>query len=230
MNSWLNSMIVLMELSVVNNWQVVMNMYVQMAGSNYYRLFFVAFYFCSVIVVLNVVIAFVINLFLVNYGQNISDNNLLFRYKRYILMAILIHNTQNGEFDVAHWTIHRRIRPALWYKNLYLEDKANARNMDESVDYDRLVMMPFSSGTLIGQFEKFNSDGFIQGHVDPEMMESATIASFNVLSSAMNTNNVINSIRQSALTQSVTQVLDIGKSLNTQSRGNFVITRSVQLP
>eukprot|EP01083_Nonionella_stella_P309442 1096027_1 len=89
-----------------------MAMYIQMSDNHYNRIFFIAFYFCSVIVVLNVVIAFVINLFLVNYGQNISSNDLLFRYKRYIIMSILIHQLNDNEYDIYNWTIERRIRPA----------------------------------------------------------------------------------------------------------------------
>merc|ERR1712228_280513 len=167
MNSFLNTIIVLMELSVVNNWQVIMQMYVSMMHNHYYRIFFVAFYFCSVIIVLNVVIAFVINLFLVNYGQNMSSNDLLFRYKRYIIMSILIHQLNDNEYDIYHWNIERRIRPALWYQIIF-EDKINKsietvnaaqtigeQQIIDNVDYDDAVQRPFAQGTLIEQVEKY---------------------------------------------------------------------------
>ena len=45
MNAFINTMIVLMELSVVNNWQVVMDMYIQITNSHYYRIFLLLFIF-----------------------------------------------------------------------------------------------------------------------------------------------------------------------------------------
>ncbi len=98
------------------------------------------------------------------------------------------------------------------------------------VDYDDKIMMPCSQGTLIEQFQGFNSDGYIRGHVDAEMLESATVASFNVLSSGMNVNhNVLSSTHRRTQTHSLTEVMDLGTSLNpTGVRNNFLVTRSVQ--
>eukprot|EP01084_Bolivina_argentea_P061116 111708_1 len=205
MNTFINTMIVLMELSVVNNWQVVMAMYIQMSDNHYNRIFFIAFYFCSVIVVLNVVIAFVINLFLVNYGQNISSNDLLFRYKRYIIMSILINQLNDNEYDIYHWTIERRIRPALWYQIIF-EDHVNKSienvnaahglgegEIDNTCDYDEAKQMPFKQDSLVEQFQKFGTQSYADA-TTPKTPKNITVYNTPDLHQSFNDFNMFSSL------------------------------------
>ena len=108
-----------------------MDMYIQMTNNHYYRVFFIAFYFISVIVVLNVFIAFVIELFLLQYTKSYSQNELLFRYKRYVIQSILIHQLYYGQYEHYHWKIDRRLRSALLYQVLFEDKTESAINKSE---------------------------------------------------------------------------------------------------
>ena len=48
---------------VVNNWMVTTNMYVLVYGSSYVRFYFVFFYFFAVVIGINIVVAFAIDMF-----------------------------------------------------------------------------------------------------------------------------------------------------------------------
>lgn len=159
MNSFVSTIIVLLELSVVNNWQIIMDMYIEMTDNAYNRLFFIVFYFCSVIVVLNVMIAFVIELFLLNYKKNYSQNDLLFRYKQYVLQAIEYHAKEEEyeQFNIKQWNIERRLRPVLVYQMLFEDTVAEniaqmQREEQEYIDYEVLALMPFDSNPLLDQY------------------------------------------------------------------------------
>lgn len=61
-----NSFVTLWELMVVNNWYIIMEAYATVT-TRWARLFFVAFYFVTVVVVLNAIVAFVLEGFLSQY-------------------------------------------------------------------------------------------------------------------------------------------------------------------
>lgn len=48
---------------VVNNWMVTAGMYVLVTGTNWARMFFVCFYFFAVVIGINIVVAFAIDMF-----------------------------------------------------------------------------------------------------------------------------------------------------------------------
>jgi len=58
-----SSFVTLFTLMVVNNWFIIVQMYSNIASHMFTRLFFVCFYFCSVMVMLNIVVAFVIDMY-----------------------------------------------------------------------------------------------------------------------------------------------------------------------
>lgn len=63
-NDLLSSYITLFILIVVNNWYVVVAMMVDIKGGNmWYRYFFIVFYYYGVIIGLNIIIAFAIDMY-----------------------------------------------------------------------------------------------------------------------------------------------------------------------
>ena len=128
MNDFFHSMVTLMELAIVNNWQVVSGTFIAMKQNDYYRVYFIVFYFFAVILLLNIIVAFVLDIFITQYSKNFSENSLLYRYKKYVMMSILIHQLQDSgqDFDLLHWHITRRVRPALLMQTLFEDNQANA--------------------------------------------------------------------------------------------------------
>lgn len=120
-NDFMHSMVTLMELSIVNNWQVISQTFIAMKDNDYYRVYFIAFYFFAVILLLNIIVAFILDVFITQYSKNFSENSLLYRYKKYVMMSILIHQLQDcdKDFDLLHWQITRRVRPALLMQSLF---------------------------------------------------------------------------------------------------------------
>lgn len=62
-NDFATSFVTLFSLMVVNNWMVTTEMYVVIYGSKYIRFYFVIFYYLCVVIGLNIVIAFAIDMY-----------------------------------------------------------------------------------------------------------------------------------------------------------------------
>ena len=63
-NDLFSSLVTLFTLMVVNNWMVQVHMYVEiMDGNKYYRWFFVMFFYLSVVIGINIVVAFAIDMY-----------------------------------------------------------------------------------------------------------------------------------------------------------------------
>lgn len=63
-NDFLSSLMTLFALMVVNNWMIIADMFVQLKdGNTYYRFYFALFYYFSVIIGINIVIAFAIDMY-----------------------------------------------------------------------------------------------------------------------------------------------------------------------
>lgn len=62
-NDFLSSMVTLFDLMVVNNWQVNVLVFTTAKGDNDYRIFFILFYYFSVVIGLNIVVAFAIDMY-----------------------------------------------------------------------------------------------------------------------------------------------------------------------
>lgn len=58
-----SSMVTLFALMVVNNWFMIVQVHTNIIGTTYIRWFFILFYFVSVVVMLNIVVAFVIDMY-----------------------------------------------------------------------------------------------------------------------------------------------------------------------
>ena len=48
---------------VINNWMVTVQMYVDVIDNTYVRIYFIAFYYLSVVIALNVVVAFTLDMY-----------------------------------------------------------------------------------------------------------------------------------------------------------------------
>ena len=81
-NDYMSSFITLFHLMVVNNWFVTVNIYVGLSnGHKSVRIYFILFYISCVIIILNILVAYVIdmyasvdNLYNVNNSENIENN------------------------------------------------------------------------------------------------------------------------------------------------------------
>ena len=62
-NDLVSSMITLFCLMIVNNWMIITDMYAVTMGSNYYKIYFAIFYYFSVIVGINIAVAFAIDMY-----------------------------------------------------------------------------------------------------------------------------------------------------------------------
>uniref|UniRef100_A0A7S3DFL6 EF-hand domain-containing protein n=1 Tax=Palpitomonas bilix TaxID=652834 RepID=A0A7S3DFL6_9EUKA len=73
-NGVIYSIITLFELMVVNNWFITMDGYVRATASDFTRIYFVAFYVISVIFIINVVVAFVIDAFIMKFEEKRAED------------------------------------------------------------------------------------------------------------------------------------------------------------
>ena len=63
MNDLLSAFITLFSLMVVNNWFVIVNLYVEVMDTVYVNWFFFTFYFFCVVLTLNIVVAFILEMY-----------------------------------------------------------------------------------------------------------------------------------------------------------------------
>lgn len=66
-NDFASGLVTLFELLIVNNWWVIAEMYTDVVQNKWSRLYFASFYFWAVLIVINLVVAFVIDMFTANY-------------------------------------------------------------------------------------------------------------------------------------------------------------------
>ena len=62
-NDLASAFLTLFELMVINNWQVIVEMYISISGSMNTLFFFISLYYLSVVIGLNIVIAFAIDMY-----------------------------------------------------------------------------------------------------------------------------------------------------------------------
>ena len=62
-NDLLSAFVTLFSLMVINNWMVTVQMYVDVCQSEYVRIYFICFYYLTVIIALNVVVAFTLDMY-----------------------------------------------------------------------------------------------------------------------------------------------------------------------
>ena len=62
-NDMANSYLVLFELIIVNNWMITTQMYVNISGTRWVLLYFVSFYIIAVLVGMNILVCFAIDMY-----------------------------------------------------------------------------------------------------------------------------------------------------------------------
>lgn len=62
-NDMISAFVTLWALMIVNNWMVIVSMYCQVMGNNWYRLYFCIFYYFSVVIGINIIVAFAIDMY-----------------------------------------------------------------------------------------------------------------------------------------------------------------------
>ena len=145
-NSFTHAIVVQMELIVVNNWHIITEMYVQVT-SIYARFYFIVVYFSAVVVVMNVLTAFVLEAFISQYANNENELKKLMKaqakkiddednmnndkYPRIDLedqdipeneIECRMHNVIRmfkSEDEVAIYHYNRKLSKALFYEQLY---------------------------------------------------------------------------------------------------------------
>mmetsp|Transcript_26804 Transcript_26804/g.68908 ORF Transcript_26804/g.68908 Transcript_26804/m.68908 type:complete len:856 (-) Transcript_26804:278-2845(-) len=68
-NDFAGALVTLFELLIVNNWFLIMNGFVAVT-SNWSRIFFIAFWVCGVVIALNLLVAFVLDVFITAWEKN----------------------------------------------------------------------------------------------------------------------------------------------------------------
>eukprot|EP01083_Nonionella_stella_P062674 162968_1 len=131
-NSFTHAIVVQMELIVVNNWHIITQMYVAQT-STYARIYFLFVYFTAVVVVMNVLTAFVLEAFISQYENNETE------MRQTMDVDLNLENTEHkkahdaqiesrmyevkrlfkpeDEVTIYHYT--RKLSKALFYEQLY---------------------------------------------------------------------------------------------------------------
>ncbi len=71
-NDMFSGIVTLFELTIVNNWQVNVDVYIKITGTNYVKVYFITWYFLSVTLGLNLLISFMLECYLTTISQNES--------------------------------------------------------------------------------------------------------------------------------------------------------------
>lgn len=75
-NDVTSSLITLYALMIVNNWYVIVNMIVMFMGSTLYRYYFILFYYVAVIIAVNILMAFAIDIYaVIEKIDNVQQQN-----------------------------------------------------------------------------------------------------------------------------------------------------------
>ena len=93
--------VTLFELLIVNNWQIIVSLYTQATGTNWARLFFIFYYFFSVNVVLNICVAFVLDMF--NSQRDLMESEKLADEKKLSRRVSLLQEIRNREQSEMHY-------------------------------------------------------------------------------------------------------------------------------
>eukprot|EP01083_Nonionella_stella_P162360 532968_1 len=126
-NSFTHAIVVQMELIVVNNWHIITQMYVAQT-STYARIYFLFVYFTAVVVVMNVLTAFVLEAFISQYENNETEmkqtmeddtehkkaHDAQMESRMYEVLRLF---KPENEVTIYHYT--RKLSKALFYEQLY---------------------------------------------------------------------------------------------------------------
>ena len=82
-NSFTHALVVLMTLIVVNNWHVITQMYVYASGSEAAKIYFVIVYFTSVVLMMNILQSFILDVFQTDYDTYKTIHKQLTRHERF---------------------------------------------------------------------------------------------------------------------------------------------------
>jgi len=68
-NDIMHAFVLLFEIMIVNNWNLTVEAFVVATGTNWTRVYFVAYFFCTVVVGMNVVVALILEAFITKYSS-----------------------------------------------------------------------------------------------------------------------------------------------------------------
>lgn len=124
-NRFIPSLITLMALTIVNNFQVVQGVFVFPMG-NAYHLYFISFFFCSVLVVANVIISFILDSFVTQYEARVDYEH---DYYKVIVHSAIKRKYKDDGYQsdhYLHWRITRKPRQGLLYEQLFGSEDLSA--------------------------------------------------------------------------------------------------------
>ncbi|PPD81440.1 hypothetical protein GOBAR_DD21635 [Gossypium barbadense] len=108
-NDYPNGMVTLFNLLVMGNWQVWMQSYKELTGTSWSLVYFISFYLVTVLLLLNLVVAFVLEAFFAEMDLEASGNSeeddkvgTFYKLTRSQRVDILLHHMLSAELDRSH--------------------------------------------------------------------------------------------------------------------------------
>lgn len=101
MNYIANALLVMLELTVVNQWHAITRMYIEISGTQFAYIYFYSFYFVSVLIVTNVLTAFIFDAFIIQF-QAAQTAQLELRKKRQRKLTIERKRKRKKEKKIRH--------------------------------------------------------------------------------------------------------------------------------
>jgi len=131
---------------VENNWYVIAQMYVDVGGSTFYRIYFIMFYYFGVLVGLNIVVAFAIDMYTAVCRldkQRLENEEHLYRISlmRYSDFQAAITKEPNKQ----------DIKIALDIKAGHIVDVCNRKFPGRLGALETAKIRPFITGMILGQ-------------------------------------------------------------------------------
>ncbi|KAL3714983.1 hypothetical protein ACJRO7_006830 [Eucalyptus globulus] len=110
-NDYPNGMVTLFNLLVLNNWQEWMQSYKELTGTSWTLIYFISFYLITVLLLLNLVVAFVLEAFFTEMDLESSENCeeqdkvcIIYTKTRSQRVDVLLHHMLSAELDKAKCT------------------------------------------------------------------------------------------------------------------------------
>jgi len=112
MNYIANALLVMLELTVVNQWHAITRMYIELSESQFAYIYFYAFYFVSVLIVTNVLTAFIFDAFIIQFEAAQNDHMEL-RKKRKRKRTIERKSKRKKEKEIRYQAKKNQKRPSV---------------------------------------------------------------------------------------------------------------------
>eukprot|EP00116_Pleurobrachia_bachei_P001805 sb/3462067/ len=148
-NSFLSALLTLWAMTLVNQWHVIAGGHIAMAGSKWYRLYFLSFHVTAVLIVLNIFLAFIIEAFMLQLeggsGSLTTDDGLE------------EHLTREGI------NAKRPSLPTWWLEGASEEVRVRYKRSNVPKNYNQLLLEMYKNGTgEVIQSQTGNGGGGVQ--------------------------------------------------------------------